>query len=78
MQLHILIFDQNIFFFTCDSRMMNFEFLWPKNETCKHLGVFLKLRNALDAKCGPIFSISLSKSYAFRLNGFSEHYVLDK
>ena len=25
-----------------------------------------------------VFSISLSKNYAFRLKGFSEHYVLDK
>ena len=42
------------FFSTFDFRMMNFAFLCPRNEIWKRLGVFLKLPNALDAKCGPI------------------------
>ena len=41
-------------FFTFDFKMMNFAFPWPRNEIWKRLGVFLKLTNALDTKCGPI------------------------
>ena len=52
-QLPSLIFDQKAFF-TSDSRMLNFEFLWPRNEIWKLLGVFWNLSNALDANYAAI------------------------
>ena len=37
------------YFFIFDFRMMNFTFLWPRNEIWKRLGVFWKLPNAFGA-----------------------------
>ena len=64
-------------FFTFDSRMMSFDFLWPRNEIWKHLGVFWKLANALGAYYASFWKnwILLLKPSFLVVFTYSEHYT---